>query len=201
MVQAIRVAAGLPPAVVVGHSIHGLMALDYAHRHPDSVLGTAVVAAPPTVSADSIQATARFFERDATPARRAAHERNLATRRVPDRFATGRDVVDHYVANGALYWYDPTFDARPLWAGVEPQLETWSQLGDCYGGSRPPVSEKPLFLGLGRYDYIVPYEGWEEARRSFPRLRHVLYPRSGHTPPYEEPQQFVRDLRAWTDSL
>jgi hypothetical protein len=40
--------------------------------------------------------------------------------RTPATITTGRDFADLYIANGAFYWYDPTFDASPLWEGVDP---------------------------------------------------------------------------------
>ncbi len=122
-IEALRQASGLVRPIVVGHSIGGTIVLEYARRYPDSVLGVAAIGAFPVGTKKQMPRVWEFFDQDADAERRKAHERNLATRRVPAAITTGRDFADLYIAQGALYWYDPTFDASPLWDGVEPQAE------------------------------------------------------------------------------
>jgi hypothetical protein len=113
---------------VVGHSIIGTLVLEYVRRYPNSVRGLAVIGAPPIGTNESIKHAWKFFEQDADAERRTAHKRNLATRQVPTAITTGRDFADRYIANGAFYWYDPAFDASPLWDGVAPHWETMNHL-------------------------------------------------------------------------
>jgi len=202
-IEAVRRAAGLVRPVVVGHSITGLLALEYARRHPESTRGVVVIAAPPAGVAELSEHWGSFFEQDAGADRRAAHARNVVTRGMPTSIRTGQDIVDQYVANGAFYWFDPTFDATPLWEGVEPRYPAFLQLnGDLYGHYQLEPVEVPVFLALGRYDYAVPYLLWDDERKKrIGRLHYELYERSGHTPPYEEPQRFAADLIAWAESL
>jgi proline iminopeptidase len=201
-IEAIRKAAELPPAIVVGHSIAGLVALEYARRHPDSVRGVALVATPPVGSNALPQAIASFFDQDADAHRRAAHERNLSSRRLPAALRSGEDLVDHYIANGALYWRDPTFDARPLWEGTEFDFDVINHLnGTLYGEYHLEPPGVPVFVGLGRYDYVVPYPLWDEPRGRIPTLHVELFDESGHTPQYEEPQRFTAALTTWASSL
>ena len=81
------------------------------------------------------------------------------------------------------------------------------------GGHRPYVQhalaeydleplDVPVFIGLGRYDYAIPYELWDrEHMQRLARVHYELYDKSGHTPPYEEPQRFTADITAWATSL
>lgn len=202
-IEAIRQAAGVVRPVVVGHSIAGTMALEYARRYPDSVRGVVAIGALPVGTKKQMQHLGEFFEHDADAERRAAHDRNFASRRVPTAVTTGRDFADLYIANGALYWYDPSFDASPLWEGVDAQAEIANHAYDTlFAEYDLEPLDVPVFVALGRYDYAVPYDLWDEALiHRLPRLHYKLYDKSGHTPPYEEPQRFTADITAWAQSL
>lgn len=202
-VEAIREAVGFERPLVMGQSQHGAMALEYARRYPSQVRGAVAVASgPPQTSTTSPEAVAAFIKRDLDPARRTVHEQNLATRRVPAAVETVEDFVDLYVANGALGWYDPTYDARWLWDGVEPNIPVMQQIvgPDVLGAYDLPL-EVPVFVALGRYDYGLPYEFWDEARAKHPQLHYRLYERSAHNPPHEQPEEFTDDLVAWASQL
>jgi proline iminopeptidase len=203
-VEALRKAAGLDRPIVVGQSQHGAIALEYARRFPGSVRGVVAIAAiPPAGSRDGLEAAADFFERDADADRKAAHRRNRETRRVPVSIETTEDFVDDYVADGATGWYDPTFDSSPLWEGVEVNLQVMDQVfePEAFGGYQVEPLDVPVFLALGRYDYGIPYFVWDEPRKRFSNLRYRLYDKSGHHPPYEQPDEFTADLLEWAHSV
>jgi proline iminopeptidase len=66
-----------------------------------------------------------------------------------------------------------------------------------------PVEESgiPVFLALGRYDYLVPYTAWDDAVQRLANVHVKLYDRSAHQPPYEQPEEFSADLVAWAAAL
>lgn len=201
-IEAVREATGLERPVVFGHSIHGTLALEYARRYPDQVRGVAAVGAHPVGYEELWKAEAEFFSRDAGPERLAAHERNLASRRVPTTIRNAQDFVDQYVANAAIFWFDPTFDATELWEGTEPNLRVFSHLiGNLYNDYRLEPMDVPVFLAQGRYDYDVPSYLWDEPRMRLSNHEYRQYARSGHTPPFEEPDAFTADLWAWSSRL
>lgn len=45
--------------------------------------------------------------------------------------------------------------------------------------------DKPVFLGLGRYDFLAPYCLWNPIRSKFKNLIVRVFEKSGHTPQYE----------------
>lgn len=202
--EAVRRATGLDRPVVVGHSHHGTLALSYAGDYPQSLRGLALVAPnPPFDALDGMESPDQFFQRDATPERLAVHERNLSSRPVHAQMQTSAQFVDNYVANEARIWFDPSFDGRPLWEDVEINLEVLSQLysPSCFIGWQLEATQLPTFLALGRYDYLIPYPLWDEPKKRFGTLVEKLYERSGHTPPYEQPDEFTSDIRAWSTDL
>jgi proline iminopeptidase len=201
-IEAMREAAGVERPLVLGHSIHGTIALEYARRYPEQVRGVVAVGAPAAGMGALQQQIAAFWEADASPERRAAHEAWHARHRVPEGLEKSQDVVDFYVANGAMYWADPTFDASPGWEGVETNMAMFGQLmGVMYGAYELEPLDVPVFLALGRYDYVVPYTTWDESRHRLSNLRYRLYEQSGHTPPMEEPEAFAADVAAWAREL
>lgn len=201
-IEAVRQAVGLDRPVIFGHSIHGTLALEYARRYPEQTRGVVAVGAHPVGYNELWKAEAEFFQADAEPARLKAHERNLASRRVPTTLDNRQDFIDQYVANAAIFWFDPTFDATELWEETEPNLPVFSHLiGKLYQDYRLAPLDVPVFLAQGRYDYDVPSYLWDEPRKRLLNHQYYQYARSGHTPPFEEPERFASDLWAWAKSL
>lgn len=200
-VERVRQELGIERPFVFGHSIHGALALEYVRRYP-AVAGVVPIAAPPVGSLTLAASGPEFWERDATPERKAQHEANQAARRVPAGMESSQDLVDTYVANGALYWYDPTYDASGLWEGVETNLPVFGQLMmAAYGEYEIEPLETPAFVALGRYDYVVPFPLWDDAKGAFSNVTLKVFDRSGHTPQLEEPDEFAQAVTAWARKL
>lgn len=193
-IDALREAAGFDRPVVAGH--HGAIALEYARHCPHRVRGVAVIAAvPPAGSGVGVESAEDFFRRDAGVDRLAAHERNRKTRRVPASTETTQDIVDRFVCDAAMGWYEPILDCPPLREGVEVNVPVMNHVFKpaVLGGYQVEEAiNVPVFLALGRYDYTTPFYLWDEPKTHNSNLRYRLYERSGHNPPYEEPAEFRR---------
>ena len=203
-VEAVRQAAGLDLPIVAGQSQHGAIALEYARHFADRLRGVVPIAPiPPAGSSDGLESREDFFERDAGAERLAAHQRNKATRRVPASIETTQDFIDNFVSDDALRWYDHSFDSSPSWDGVDVNLRVMDQVfePEAFGGYQVQALDVPVFLVLGRYDYRIPYYVWDEPKKSFLKLRYKLYEKSGHHPPYEQPEEFTADVVEWSRSL
>jgi proline iminopeptidase len=203
-IEAVREATGLRRPIVVGQSQHGSLALEYARLYPEHLRGVAAISAvPPVDGQEAMGSAAEFFRRDADAARLAAHEHNHATRRVPDVVRTSKDYADEVVANDAMNWYDLSFDSSSLWEGVDLNLDVVYQVFGVkvLGGFGLDRLDVPAFLGLGRYDYGMPYYVWDEPRKRLTSLRYHQYERSGHHPPYEQPEEFIADILDWAKGL
>lgn len=70
-------------------------------------------------------------------------------------------------------------------------------IGALYGDYRIERLDSPVFVAHGRYDYDVPSYLWDDPKDRLGNLRYKLYMRSGHTPPYEQPEEFTDDLVDW----
>lgn len=206
-VERARRQLALGPVVVVGHSGHGLLALEYAKRHPASVSGVVMIGIGPDLSPTSAEAAERSWNESVSPERKAALGESL--RRLPDtdlaKLPPAEQFVRGYVRNGARIWFDPRFDASALFAGVEMNMDmyrhVWGHVFRDIDITRDLAAlDRPVFLALGRYDFIVaPPSSWDRLRPHFRDLTVRVFERSGHTPQYEEPELFDAELLRWLD--
>jgi proline iminopeptidase len=198
-----RRALGLDRVVLVGHSIHGLIALAYARRYPAHVTHVIAIGGPPEYTERLSASLEPFWTSQASPGRKAAHELNV--RRVSrDSLATltpSQAFITTYVTNAATYWADSTYDGRWLWDGIELNM---TRVGEIFDLERPfsftgdtVRIETPVFVALGRLDFAVPYTLWDDFRGPFANLTVHVFERSGHTPQLEEPDAFDERVLAW----
>ncbi len=203
-VERARQQLSLGRIVIIGHSIHSLMALEYAKKYPDNVSHVVMIGISPGFCAETDRLMEQYWEEFASPERKAAMEENR--RRVPDeqlaQLPPGQRFIRTYIRNGPMTWYDPLFDASPLWEGVESN--------DDYGRARAFRSvditqgldtfDRPVFLALGRYDFLVaPPSSWDPVRPRFRDLTVRVFEQSGHWPHYEEAAVFDAALLHWME--
>ena len=168
-IERARLELGLGRIAVIGHSIHSLMALEYAKTYPENV-SHVVMIGPPVFNAASDQAMDQYWQEFASPARKAAIEEAFEKRYgpwYPKAVAVLEDDWDRMVR-----FYD--FPEASLEAsenderGGEP---------DCFG-SAPHHGSETIQTGRKRYgpDMEAPDGGGEalqKARRSPPAQRCV----------------------------
>jgi len=195
--EAVRLDVGVDRVIAMGHSIHGVFAREYARRYPEAVLGVMDLNSTPGGDRGD------FWDRDASLERKAAHAHNLETRPVTAPEGTGEQTVQWYFANVAQQWYDPTFDCRPLWEGVAETInsEQFTRVDPMLEGYQTAGSDLPTFLCLGRCDYVFPYVMWDPYLERYSNLTRKMYERSGHSPMYEKPEEFVSDVSAWLETI
>lgn len=204
-VEHTRQKLGLDRVAVLGHSGHALMALEYAKKYPANVSHVIMIAMAPDLSIASAAASERYWQESVSPERKAVMEENL--RRLPDealaQLPLREQFIKNYVRNGPRIWYDPQFDSSPLWEGVEVNRDmidyVWGRVFreiDITQGLA--AFDRPVFLALGRYDFLVaPPSTWDPLRPKFRDLTVRVFERSGHTPQYEEAALFDAELLRW----
>jgi len=207
-IERTRVQLGLDRVAVIGHSGHALLALEYAKKYPSQVSHVIMIGIAPDLSVASWQASERAWQESVAPERKAALQENL--RRSPDealaKLSPAERFVKSYVRDGPRCWFNPRFDASPLWAGVTVNTEmfdyVWGQVfRDIDITQGLTAFDRPVFLALGRYDFAVaPPSSWDRVRPQFRDLTVRVFERSGHTPPYEEPELFDAELLRWLEA-
>jgi proline iminopeptidase len=200
--DSVRQAIGAEQVVVLGHSIMGALAVEYARRKPRSVSHLVLVGTPPSADMAALAArSAAFFEQHASPERKQALAQNLASLPSDPR---ERTPFAYMLAQTPQRFFDARRDVAPLFEGAAFSMAFFTHLmGKLTPGwdiQSAPL-DTPLLLALGRHDYTVPHvvwDGvWESLAERVPRARRELFQSSGHQPFCEEPERFTTAVREW----
>lgn len=204
-IELIRRTLGLNRFVVLGHSGHAFMALEYAKKYSQHVAGVVMIGVTPDYSPQTHQEADRFFNEQASPERKAFLAETM--QQLPDLIASDPDrrFVAYCLAAGPKSWYDYAFDARFLWEGVYTNMAMIDYVwGDVFRNidctKNLDTLRVPVFLVLGQYDFLTgPVHLWDKVKTAFADIRIEVFARSAHAPQYEEADQFDQKLLAWID--
>lgn len=194
---------GLGRVAVIGHSGNGLIALEYAKKFPANTSHVILIGISPKLGL--IAERERYWSESVSPDRKAAWEESQ--RRLPNdalaKLSRQERNAKAYIRDAPKIWYDPTFDATPLWQGVEVNMDAhahvWGRLlREIDIATGLAAFDRPVLVALGRYDFVVPPpSSWDPLRPKFKDLTVRVFERSGHTPQYEEPELFDAELLRW----
>lgn len=201
-VEAIRRQLGLEKPIIMGHSIHGTIAMEYAKRHPDKISAVIAIGSPSVFGNKIYDEKAAALWATASEKRKAIQQRNWGNTTELDRLTGKEATAAEYNQASPQYWYDPNYDANWLWDGMTVHTQVTNNLFqrvfsnyDMFDGNwKIPV---PAYVAMGKYDYVIPYTLWQPAYRQIPDFTLVLFDMSGHTPQLEEPAAFDRELLNW----
>ncbi|HEX9164485.1 MAG TPA: alpha/beta hydrolase [Gemmatimonadales bacterium] len=202
-IEQARVALGLERVCVLGHSIAGILAVEYARKYPRQVTHAIMHGTPPYWNQRAADSLAAFWEREASPGRKQQLEANWA--RVSQdslgKLSPSQAVILTYITNAPKYFHDPTYDPGWILEGdywnVEAMQRLLGPIMAEYDLATGPAIEPPVFLAIGRSDYIVPFLLWDTEGSKIPNLSYHLFDQSGHYPMLEEAARFDELLLAW----
>jgi proline iminopeptidase len=147
-----------------------------------------------------VGAGAAYFDSHASPERRALLRDNMA--RVP----AGTPGFQTVFAQTPMRFFDPAFDARPLFADADIRPKMLMHLLGTLGlgwkvEGDPRALTVPWLLAHGRHDYSVPLSLWDDHLPGLPAARRVIFERSGHQPFVEEPERFAAVVGDWVAGI
>lgn len=202
-IQAIRAHLGVERMIVIGHSAHGYMAQAYAKKYPQHVSHVVIIGMGPDQSAHAHQLAQQYLDDSVCPERKAYLAKQ--TEDLEEQLAQDpqRRFITLCLKLGARSWFDYQFDASPLWKDVYVNMPVidhfWGTVFRDIDITKD-IDEltMPILLALGRYDYLVaPPYAWNTLRMQFKNMLVRIFERSGHTPHYEQPADFDRELLKW----
>jgi proline iminopeptidase len=206
-IERTRQQLGLDKIVIIGHSGHAFMALEYAKAYPEHVSHVVMIGIAPDFSPASAALIRQRWEESVDPERKQALADNF--QRIPNsafaQLSPAEAFVLSYVRNGPLAWYDPHYDSTPLWADAVPNVPmfdyVWGRVFRDIDITRGLADlDVPVLVALGRYDYLVaPPHSWDAVRDHFQDLTIRVFERSGHTPQLEEAEVFDGVLLEWLE--
>lgn len=203
-IERVRRAIAFERFVLIGHSHHGNLALEYAKQHPERVSHLVLIGTPPCNVQQTIDGAERYWQQ-ASEARKATLERNRASLASVKRASQepGEVFVAQYVANGPKYWYDAAYDAGPLWHGVPLNMEALAAFKGFFVNYEfsldPAYLAAPVLVVMGKHDYAVPHTLWDKALLNLPNVTYRLLEKSGHTPQLESSAEFDQIFLEWLE--
>jgi proline iminopeptidase len=200
-IDKVRRTLGLDKTAVFGHSIHSLIALEYARKYPKNTTHVVMSGFTPYSLAGVAD---EFWESDASSERKMILEQNMEKIAEDElsRMPSKERVVKTYMAMAPKIFYEPTYDLSWIYEVVESNQDIARHLfqvifKDYDIAKRPGRVETPVFLAIGRYDYLCPYFIWDDRKDVLPNLSYNLFEKSGHFPMVEEQELFDKKLIEW----
>lgn len=204
-IEHIRQKLGLKKCIVVGHSAHGLLALEYAKKYKEHVSHVVIIGMPPHMKPDNIAMAQRNWDESVWPERKAAFEKNMEL--MPDeklnQLPRDQWFLQMNFRNVPKSWFDYNFDSSPLWEGVKPNTHVLDQMYLRFA-REIDVSQGlesldlPVLLVYGRFEFLVaPVHSWDSLRPKFKDLTVRIFEKSAHSPQYEQPDLFDAELLKW----
>jgi proline iminopeptidase len=206
-IELVRKAVGVDKCYILGHSGHGYLALEYAKKYPQHVKGVILIGVGPDQSDESNKAAEEYFEQLASSERKKDFAENMKYLAHDIAAHPERRMVDYLLRAKAKGWYDFTFDASPLWKDVTVNMQMFDH---AWGGIFKTIDitkgldkfNIPIFLGLGKYDFIVaPPSSWDKLLPLFKNITVYTFEKSGHTPQFEESELFDRKMTEWIEKI
>jgi len=207
-IEEVRKALGFQKVCVLGHSIWGLVALEYARKYPEYTSHVIMNGTPPVwpSSLDEYwKIVNEYWESHASDERKLIFKQNWEN--LPEdtlsSLSPGEAAMLEYATNAPKYWYNPRYDCSWLFEGVYWNEEVTDQLFGVimpgYDVSKGNHISIPVFLSLGQYDYVVPYYLWDDQKDKITDLSYNLFEKSGHWAMLEEQALFDSLLIDWIE--
>ncbi|MDO8223700.1 alpha/beta fold hydrolase [Bacillus cabrialesii] len=204
-IERIRTSLQLEDVVILGHSGHAFMALEYARTYPEHVRKVALFNTAPDNSEARHRKSESFFMETASLERKKRFEKDIAHLPQDIEKDPERRFVHMCIRAEAKSFYQERPRAAALWDGVFTNMPIIDELwGHTFARldliQRLADVHVPVYIGLGRYDYLVaPVEQWDAVEAGYPHVEKVIFEKSGHQPMLEEPQAFDQSFSKWMD--
>ena len=191
-------AAGLPdkPAVLVGWSLGGMLALELAHGFPERVAALALVSTTPCFRARDdwphgcADATFRAFEQAVRAHSPKALARFFALMLQGDALPRSRtnELARHYIDRE----HPPTAGALAGGLALLAMLDLRRQL---------PHIKQPVWVAHGDHDAIIPAAAGHDLAGQLPHAAWHRFDACGHAPFLTQAEDFQQRLEAWCRNI
>jgi proline iminopeptidase len=195
----LRAHLGYERIVLLGHSYGGMLALEYALRHPDRLAGLILCCTAPAWDyGDEID---RLAAARGTP---RALERRESDR---DRVIESDEAMrQHWVDIQPLYFHRPApeviaaMDDGMVYSAAAYNLSEILLAGWDVSNRLREITVPTLVI-VGRDDWVTPPSQAERLMAGLPNATLIVFEESGHYPFVEEHELFTESVRRWVAGL
>ncbi len=202
-IEQVRKALNLEKFIIIGHSGHGYLALEYSKKYPQNISKVILVAVGPDQGPTSHQEAEQYFNDTVNDAQKEFLAQDFAKLDEEIKSDPEKRFINFCIRLGARSWYDYKFDATNLWKDVKVNNAMFDYVWGTLFRNIDITNELekfdiPVFLALGHFDFLVaPFYTWYPIKSKFKDLTMKLFSKSGHTPQLEEPELFDQELLKW----
>ena len=203
-IEKLRQSLGIDKIAIMGHSMFGILPLEYAIRYPENISYAISTGAFPYTTEEYSFATQEYWESEASVERKSIRTKNLEELQKVDmsNLSQSQQFVNLYTAETPYRFHDPFFDMTELWEGVEINMNFldhfWGNLMEDFNNTdNYKKIQSPVLIVAGKYDFGCPYYLWEDLKNIIPNFTLKVYENAGHNPMLEIPDEFTKDLLVW----
>lgn len=203
-IDTLRSVLGLKKFIIGGHSVLGAVAHKYAKTHPEYVSHVVMMATPRTWGTTVYKDSVKKFWENAPKKRKLVYQEKQAQleKEKNDTLSRREAFIKSLVASGPKRWYNEHTDATQFFERINYNLDFLFHL---FGNVMPEYDlcsteealNIPVFVAVGKSDYIAPPTLWNSTCKKSANLTVSLFEKSGHTPQYEESALFNKNLTDW----
>lgn len=191
----------LEKMIILGHSIHSLIAYEYARKHTAKVSHIVMIGSPACQSNMQQEDAINNMWKTASAERKKLMNENWKKLGLMKNLSPAQFEIKNYCLMAPKYWYDMTYDAKWLWKDMTLNTDILHSLyesifRDYFIFRKERSVPASTFVAMGKYDYVDPYTLWD-GLEDIPGLTIRLFEKSGHTPQLEESALFDTELLKW----
>jgi len=197
-IELLRTKLGFDKVYVLGHSIIGLIALEYARKYPENTKGVIMINTPPHFNMNYMKIINKYWDENASEERKKILLNNLKNLELLNKDSISKDEWN-YLSNKAYApknYYDSLYYDTPHFRLNEEGWNHFYSIMREYDIERTRI-EPPVFLSLSKFDFMVPEFMWDEYIENFKTFTIVRFKKSGHLPHAEEQELFDKQLLKW----
>jgi proline iminopeptidase len=206
-IEQLRQTLGFDKVAVMGHSLMGLVALEYARRYPERTSRVIMVGTPALWNNEqSKRIIDAYWETHASDERKqlAIQKKAELTEEALGEASPRQAIGLQLRSLAPQWWYDPTYEGLVLFEGMDFNVDVWnhwhSVLMNDYDVLRGGEVDRPVFLAIGKYDFCTPIPLWDDRKDVLSKLSFEVFERSGHSPMIEEQTTFDEKLMDWVEN-
>ena len=202
-IEAIREALKLNKFILVGHSVLGIVVLEYSQHYPQYLSHVIAIGTMPEISQNQSILASNFWKDSASVKRKEWLNRNWTnlTKDSLSKLSPADAFIARVMANAPRRSYDSTFNEGRLLADQKYNIPVLNQLfdQDFYLFKDSTKIIPPVFLAMGKYDYGCPYFDWYQNLDMFNDITFQFFNYSGHVPHAEEADKFDSLVIGWIE--
>ncbi|GAK12168.1 alpha/beta fold hydrolase [Geomicrobium sp. JCM 19039] len=185
------------PIIILGGSYGGFLALEYVLRYPESVRAVLL----------RDTAASKRFDQDSVQAAKDANLTDVSEdeliRLFAGEVASNEEFKRVFSAIQPLYTVE--YDEIAVKKKMDSIYYRYETHNAAFKYNKPnynivdqlPSIKVPVFITVGRHDWITPVESSDEIASHIPNHEYHIFEQSGHSPHHEENELYLARLRAF----